>query len=813
MMYRLRLFLLLCISLLISEYLLSQTQTCPVNINYNMKSLTHWAAFTGSFQSQNSRTPIATTVYDSLITSTPNTVNAVTIPEYNLSVDGIQVLTTQSSDPFGGFQSIPNINGYQYNYSIQLGSTAIQSSPGGFVRGISYAINVPPGLPTEPYTITYAYAMVLEGAPHLTSQVPLFSATLNTSTGTVACANAFYQLPTFPSGSTYIVDINAATAKGFSLSTTPSPNNNGNGNENRYRVWTKGWTEVTFDLAPYRGQTVSLIFEADNCVPRGHFAYAYIALRDVCSGLSISGNNPACINSIINYSVPALANASYHWTVPPGWIIQPPSDTTNILSVKVSSLTGMDSVTVNEQNSCANLFAAFPVTTSPPTIAGSVIGDTAVCSNINSILLQVTGNTGNILKWLSSSNGINWNDIGNYNSSSFNAVNVSQTTYYKTIVQNGSSCSADTSGGATIIANPVTVAGTISPQNLVVCLGQNKGAVLTLNGSVGKISSWQYSTDTTHWQNVVPTVTDTFYNVISSAKPQQYRAIVQNSAACPSDTSNIAYAAIYNATFPQASISPEDTTICFGTRVPLHVTINTATNYSWQNQNSLYDPNNYYVGSSPYSFSALAAPSSQTNYVIAFKNGSCPNLLLDTFRVNVYPTIYVNAGNDTSIVAGQPLQLNAVSSDTTNVSYLWTPIIGMNNPSIYNPITTLGAEIDSITYFVRATSISGCYGTAKKKITIYKSAPEIFVPSAFTPNGDGRNDILIPIPVGIVSLDYFRIYNRWGQMLFSTSELNKGWDGNANGNPQQSGTYVYMAQGTDYLGNKIFRKGTVVLIR
>lgn len=812
-MSRLRFFLLLSINVLISEYLFSQTQTCPVNINYNMQRLTHWAAYTGSFQSQNSRIPVATLVYDSLSSSIPNTVNATSIPEYMQSSPGIQVLTTPVSDPFGGFSSIPNINGYQYNYSIQLGSTDIQSNPGGFVRGISYAINVPSGSSTEPYTITYAYAMVLEGAPHQTVQVPLFSATLNTPDSTVSCANAFYQLPTLPSGNNYIVDVKAATAKGFTLSSTPSPNNNGNSTETKYRVWTKGWTEVTFDLAPYRGKTVRLIFEADNCVPRGHFAYAYIALRNVCSGLSISGNNPACINSIVDYSVPALANATYRWTVPPGWIIQPPTDTTNILTVKVGNTTGVDSITVNEHNSCANLFATFPVTTSPPTIAGTVIGDTSICSNINSIPLRITGNTGFIVKWLSSTNGISWNDIGNNRQSTYTAVNVSQTTYYKTIVQNGSSCSADTSTAASIVTNPQTVAGTISPQNLVICLGQNKGAALTLNGSVGKVLNWQYSTDTLHWQNVVPHVTDTVYNVMSSAQPQQYRAIVQNSASCPSDTSNIAYAAVYNTAFPQASISPKDTTICFGTRIPLHITINTATNYTWLNQNSLYDPNNFYVGSNPYSFTALAAPPAKTNYIIAFKNGNCPNLLIDTFSVNVYPTIYVNAGNDTSVVAGQPLQLNAVSSDTGAVSYLWTPIFGLNNPSIYNPIATLGVEIDSITYFVRATSAYGCYGTAKKKITIYKTSPEIFVPSAFTPNGDGKNDILKPITVGIVSLYYFRVYNRWGQMLFSTSELNKGWDGNANGNAQPSGTYVYMAQGKDYLGNNIFRKGTVVLIR
>ena len=94
-----------------------------------------------------------------------------------------------------------------------------------------------------------------------------------------------------------------------------------------------------------------------------------------------------------------------------------------------------------------------------------------------------------------------------------------------------------------------------------------------------------------------------------------------------------------------------------------------------------------------------------------------------------------------------------------------------------------------------------------------KSQPDILVPSGFTPNGDGKNDILKPIPVGITELQYFRIYNRWGQLLFSTSQQGIGWDGMYNGIPQGSGTYVFVTQGKDIYGKTVFRKGTAVLIR
>ncbi len=118
-------------------------------------------------------------------------------------------------------------------------------------------------------------------------------------------------------------------------------------------VWYKSWTEVTFDLSPYRGTQVVLTFETDNCVPGGHFAYSYIALRNTCGGLQISGDSSACIGSTLTYSVPGLGGATYTWTVPGNWSISSGSDS-SVLKVQVGTDPG--TVTVNEQNSCANLY-------------------------------------------------------------------------------------------------------------------------------------------------------------------------------------------------------------------------------------------------------------------------------------------------------------------------------------------------------------------------------------------------------------------------------------------------------------------------
>ncbi len=193
-----------------------------------------------------------------------------TVSEYSISNTGIQVITSSGSDPFGFFPTIPTINGYAYNYSILLGSTATSRAlstsgggrnPGGFTRAITYNINVPAGSTSEPYTMTYAYAMVLENGTHNSSEQPLFKATLSTHDSIITCASPGYYLPTFnnasgggggSSGTGATLDTATALANGFSNSPVPFLSFSGNGNQNGtllYDVWTKGWTEVTFDLS------------------------------------------------------------------------------------------------------------------------------------------------------------------------------------------------------------------------------------------------------------------------------------------------------------------------------------------------------------------------------------------------------------------------------------------------------------------------------------------------------------------------------------------------------------------------------------
>jgi len=91
--------------------------------------------------------------------------------------------------------------------------------------------------------------------------------------------------------------------------------------------------------------------------------------------------------------------------------------------------------------------------------------------------------------------------------------------------------------------------------------------------------------------------------------------------------------------------------------------------------------------------------------------------------------------------------------------------------------------------------------------------PDMYVPSAFSPNGDGKNDIFRPILLGMKSLNYFRIYNRWGQLVYESASKTGGWNGMYAGKPQDPGGFVWMAQGVTYKNELKTKKGNFVLIR
>jgi gliding motility-associated-like protein len=169
------------------------------------------------------------------------------------------------------------------------------------------------------------------------------------------------------------------------------------------------------------------------------------------------------------------------------------------------------------------------------------------------------------------------------------------------------------------------------------------------------------------------------------------------------------------------------------------------------------------------------------------------------------PLLVVFAGNDTNAILGRPHQMLA----TGGANYVWSPTAPLNNPFIANPLATLFTD----TYFnVFVTDAIGCTDDDDVFIKVYEG-PMYYLPNAFTPNGDGLNDVFRPIPVGIRSTESFRVFNRYGEQMFETRQWMKGWDGTLKGKPAATGTYVWMIKGIDTNGSVVEMKGTVILIR
>ncbi|MEJ7822710.1 MAG: PKD domain-containing protein [Chitinophagaceae bacterium] len=232
-----------------------------------------------------------------------------------------------------------------------------------------------------------------------------------------------------------------------------------------------------------------------------------------------------------------------------------------------------------------------------------------------------------------------------------------------------------------------------------------------------------------------PTVTTTFY-------------VIGNIGKCQSTDSVKIKVSFYP---PFAGIS--DTSICLGNSVQLNATGGIM--YSWSPAIFLNNPN------IP---NPIAKPSRSIQYVVAILDSSgCLKPVFDTVVVRVEKVIADAGPRDTSIVINQPLQLKG----TGGLLYLWSPARGLSDINIFNPIALLN---DDITYVLTTSASSGCFATDTISVRVYKSAPGLYTPNAFTPNGDGLNDVFKPIGIGIKQINYFKIFDRWGQIIFSSTQ-------------------------------------------
>jgi gliding motility-associated-like protein len=244
-----------------------------------------------------------------------------------------------------------------------------------------------------------------------------------------------------------------------------------------------------------------------------------------------------------------------------------------------------------------------------------------------------------------------------------------------------------------------------------------------------------------------------------------------------------------------------DTEVCYGVVVPLFDT--GGTKYTWTPALGLSNPN---VGN-PY-----ASPPYTTIYTVIAKLASCdPDT--DYVTVVVFPLPTVNAGPDQRLLAGSLADLKATG--TLIHRYQWTPAKTLSCDSCYNPVASMSVNT---TYTINVTTIHGCEAYDSVRILLYCDNSQLFIPNSFTPNGDGQNDIFYPRGSGVSAIKSFRIYNRWGNLVFERSNIeindaSNAWDGSFNGATPRPDVYVWVIDAMCETGEPLFLKGDITIIK
>jgi gliding motility-associated-like protein len=220
------------------------------------------------------------------------------------------------------------------------------------------------------------------------------------------------------------------------------------------------------------------------------------------------------------------------------------------------------------------------------------------------------------------------------------------------------------------------------------------------------------------------------------------------------------------------------------------------------------------ITSNPYTL--VLSPTANTVYTfVQLTDALCQN---DTLNIRMplfitYPVPGQRLGT-VNALANTPVTLKSRFLGRT-YTYLWSPFTGLDDPSKQDPVFNYGSGKD---YLIKMTSGAGCVTTDTMKVQVFNNTvngatPDLLVPKAWTPDNDGHNDELFPFTINIVELKYFRIFNRWGQLMFETRQLGKGWNGIFKGQPQPIDAYTWTVEGIGVDGTVIRKAGNSALLR
>ncbi|MDP4262542.1 MAG: PKD domain-containing protein [Bacteroidota bacterium] len=800
-------FLVLC-----PGYFVVNAQNCPYNIDFETGTFDGWTCYTGFV--------------------TGNGVNIINLtpsgPIYGRHTmyssfpgDGV--------DPYGGFPvNCPNGSGH----SIRLGN----NQGGGEAEGISYEFTIPAN--QNYYTLIYHYAVVFQDPNHEEYQQPRMETEItNVTDNTVISCSSFTFIPY---GSILPGFFQAADPQGD----TP--------------VWCKSWTAVSINLDGNAGKTIRLFFKTADCTFRRHFGYAYIDVNSECSGTFVGAAycpDDTLVNVVAPYGYESYTWFNNNFTQVLGTqqvltLRPPPPAGTNIAvqllpysgygcpdtlyaqlldTLTITANAGADVISCNHNPvpigslpkpgvvykwspatgltdpNIANPYAAPDITTSYVLTAshdggGCISRDTVVVkAGIIDTSMQLLGKAmycigsgDSAVLMVHPTDSIQWiKDNSPINGAHQPGYKVTQSGVYYAQLFNEIGCSLPTTE-KTITITSIPVVG-LAPGLSNQCLVGNR--FVFTNASTNAVGSMQYN-----WilgDGNMETTRDVAHSY-TQAGIYNVKLVVNSSPVCADSTQfNIT---VYQNAIADFTINPT----CINLPViAINQTVDTLgsrINYLWdfgngQTSTDRNPPPQIYPVAGNYTFSL----SVNTVQCPAPLNVLKRNLVIDKPRPAVtYPVQYA--------VIDYPLGLQARQF---GVSALWSPGTFLSTTTSYTPVFMGPTEQK---YAIQIKTISGCITVDTQVVKTVKEA-QIYVPNAFTPNNDGLNDYLRPILMGIKEIHYFRIFNRWGQLVYERKTELPGWDGTVGGVPQGPQVYVWMIEGLSVDNRIIARKGTTTLVR
>lgn len=243
------------------------------------------------------------------------------------------------------------------------------------------------------------------------------------------------------------------------------------------------------------------------------------------------------------------------------------------------------------------------------------------------------------------------------------------------------------------------------------------------------------------------------------------------------------------------ALAGPNTSICLDESVELSV--NSGANYNWQPSSDL--------SSGTSQFPVFTPVQTGLHYFSVVKTDVNGCIAEDSLEIEVFGLPNADAGPDQVIHRGQTIKITGFGTG----SFSWIPANMVNDPQMASTYTQ---PLETTIYTLVVTNEKGCKKSDIMEIEVLDELKS-FIPNAFTPNDDGKNDKFGIRNVTDFSLIRLQIFNRWGEMVFESMEGNNFWDGTANGAPSQMGVYVYYLVGTDNLGLPVIFKGNVTLIR